>query len=141
MLTSPTILFLFHQADSITSCLFGLESIIFNDKHKEVHIFISKMMLLVRALHSTGKSITLHSALYPWKQFTNLYLKKVNSFQHSPFLKRYNYRRSKSACSAASVYWSHLSKGENIMLEQFYKDCRNELIGWCTTLTHDPLLA
>ena len=27
------------------------------------------------------------------------------------------------------------------MLEQFYKDCRNELIGWCTTLTHDPMLA
>ena len=27
------------------------------------------------------------------------------------------------------------------MLEQFYKDCRNEFIGWCTTLTHDPLLA
>ena len=27
------------------------------------------------------------------------------------------------------------------MLEQFYKNCRNELIGWCTTLTHDPMLA
>lgn len=27
------------------------------------------------------------------------------------------------------------------MLEQFYKECRNELIGWCTVLTRDPILA
>ena len=27
------------------------------------------------------------------------------------------------------------------MLEQFYKDCRNELVGWSTALTHDPQLS